>query len=203
LHERLERYTEAEEAYRKAADLDPKHACLKMQLVKLVLAGLKQPDRALELAQQFLAATPDNASLLNGMAWVLFESGQPTYLSYAEEWARKAVALEADPSHLHTLACVLSRAGKAAEALQFTRRLLDDPKFVGGKIDDMVMLFAEMVAADCAAEAFATLRDSNSATTLEPLALALQMHIGIDVHVAREIVEVAKDVLQRFQSRLK
>jgi tetratricopeptide (TPR) repeat protein len=202
LHDRQKRYHEAEAAYRQSAELDPKHACPRTHLVKLVLADLKQPDRAFELAKQSLAAMPDSAPLLNGLAWNFLEFGPLQYLAYAEDWARKAVALEADPGHVYSLACVLAREAKIAEALQFTRKLLEDSKFVGANIDDMVTLFAELVAAECTGEAFTALRDSNSAIALEPLVVALQMHTGKEVHVAPEIAAVAKDVLQRIYSRI-
>jgi hypothetical protein len=95
---------------------------------------------------------------------------------------------------------VLAVAGKVPDAIEATKRLLDAPEFVRRNVDDMVRLFAELVAAGAAEQAYPLLRDSKSATVLEPVAVALQMHLGTEVHVAPEIAEVAKDVLQRFRA---
>lgn len=199
LHERLGRYGEAEAAYGKAIEHNPRHSCPRTRLVELMLAGLKQPDRALELAERSLAAMPDSASLLDGLSRAFLRFGAPRHLPLAEGWARKAVALEDVPARACTLACILAREGKTAEALPLTRKLLGNPKYVKAHIDAMVMLFTQLVAAGCAAEALRALRDSDSAAALEPVAVALQMRMGADVHVAPEIAEVAGDVLRRFQ----
>jgi tetratricopeptide (TPR) repeat protein len=195
-----EQYAEAEAAYRKAIELDPKHLCPRIQLFELIMKNLKEPDRAIEFARNSLKDIPDNTFLLNHFAWCIFESGPPQYLTYAEECARKAVALDSLPEFYHALACVLAREGNKDEALQFTSKLLDEPEFVGMHVEDMVILFKELVKAGCAGEAFRFLRDSNSAIVLEPIAVALRMHLGMDVHAAPEIFEVVKDVLQRFKN---
>lgn len=198
LHERLERYPEAETAYRRAIEIDPKHVRARCGLVRLVLVRLNQPERAFELAQQSLAAIPDGAVLPNSLAWSFYESGLPQYLAKVEGWGRRAVESEGCPAHVHTLACVLARAGKGAEALAFSGRLLDDPRYVETVADDMVTLFAELAAAGSAEGALKLLRESKSVIALEPVAVALQMHLGMEVHVAPEIAQVAQDVLQRF-----
>jgi len=199
LYERQERYAEAEDAYREAIDTDGQNVRARTQLVRLVLAVANEPERAFDLAQLSLAAIPDRPALLNSLAWHFYELGPVRYIAEAEKWTRKAVELEEDPALRHTLTCVLARAGKAAKALTSTGKLLDDPTWVETIIDDMVTLFAELVAADCATEAYRVLRDSESATVLEPVLAALRMHLDEPVHVAVEIAEVAKDVLKRFQ----
>jgi len=191
---------QAEEAYSSAINADGQAVLPRTHLVELMLTGLNQPERALDMARQSLADMPGNVVLLNGLAWDFFEFAPPQYLFHAEEWARKAVEMGAEAESVHTLACLLARVRKGTEALTFTRTLLENTKFVSANIDDMVTLFAELVAADCAAEALKTLRDSTSSTALEPVAVALQMHLGTEVHVAPEIAQVAKDVLRRFQA---
>jgi tetratricopeptide (TPR) repeat protein len=199
LHERLGRYAEAEDAYNKAIELNPKHSYSRAQLVGLVLTGLKQPEHALNMAKKSIKEIPDNAFLLNNMAWHFFEFGLHKYLIFAEECARQAVILEAVPENIHTLACVLVREGKTDEAIRFTGELLQDSKFTGTNIENMVILFKELVEAGCSAEAYHSLCNSQSAVALEPIAIALQKYMGKDVHVAPEIDDVANDVLKRFQ----
>jgi tetratricopeptide (TPR) repeat protein len=195
----LARPAEADAAYRKAIEISPKDAWVWEGAVQLTLASLHEPRRALELAEQALAATPGDARCLNGLAWAFYESGPPEYLSHAESWARKAVALGDRFACLHTLACILARIGKVPEALTCAGRLLDDAEFVGGSVSHMVTLFAETVAAGGAEGALKALLGSKSATALEPVAVALKLHLGAEVHIAPEIAQVAKDVLRRFE----
>lgn len=197
---RLGRKDEAEQAYLKAVKADRRYVRARTSLVSLALTGMSsRPDYAIEIAQQALTAIPKNAGLLNGLAWAFYESGPTKWLNHAEEWARKAVELKSTPALVHTLACVLARSRKAPEALAATSDLLNDPKFVRDNIDDMIRLFGELLVAEAGAEVYPLLRDSKSATALEPVAVALQMHLGMGVHVAPEIAEVAKDVLKRFE----
>jgi tetratricopeptide (TPR) repeat protein len=199
LQKHLQRYSEAEAAYIKAAELNPKHFCPRIQLVELALIQL-QPDRALELAKQSLISFPDRAHVFNELAWAFFSIGPTRLLNQAADWAEKAVELESTPEYIHTQACLLARAGKSPEALRAASRLLEDSEFVGYHIDDMVTLFSELLKAGQSLQAFTILSDSKSAAALEPVAIALQMYLGRDVHVAPEIAEVAKDVLKRFKN---
>lgn len=198
LDERFGRRDEAEQVFLDAIRADKRYVPARTSLLSLALKGKGDFDRVLEIAREALEAIPRNANLLNSLAWELFEFGPPGHLAHAEQWARKAIELKPEPASLHTLACVLARSGKAADALDTTGKLLDAPEFTGRNVDDMVRLFAELVAAGAAAKAYPLLRDSKSATALEPVTVALQMHLGTEVHVAPEIAEVAKDVLKRF-----
>jgi len=195
---RLGRTDEAEQVYLGAIKADQRYVPARTGFASLALTGLDRPDYALEIARQALAAIPESVSLLNGLAWGFYESGPPAYLVHAEEWAREAAGLAPNPAIVHTLACILARSQKTDEALASTGKLLDAPEFVAESIDDMIQLFSDLVAAGGAAQAYPLLRDSKSATSLEPLAVALQMYLGAEVHIAPEIVEVAKDVLKRL-----
>jgi tetratricopeptide (TPR) repeat protein len=195
-----ERHVEAEAAYRKAIELNPQDAWAWAELTKLVLIGLNQSERALGIARQAVGAVPGDPVLLNELAYAFYSAGPADLLAHAEEWARKAVELGGCAPHVHTLTCVLARAGKEADSLAFSGRLLDDAGFVGSIVDDMVTLFAELVAAGSAEGGLKLLRESRSLTALEPVAVALQMHLGKEVHVAPEIARVAQDVLKRFES---
>jgi tetratricopeptide (TPR) repeat protein len=195
----LPKYEEAEALFRGIIELRSSDRSLAWRdLADLVLLRLKDSALALDVARQAITDLPTDPGLLNGLAWRFYESGLPEHLAAAEGWARKAVELAASPGSIHTLACILARAGKVIDALQWTGKVLEDVEFVKKTIDDMVKLFAELVAAGAAEQAYPLLRDSKSATALEPVAVALQMHLGTEVHVAPEIAEVAKDVLKRF-----
>jgi len=102
------------------------------------------------------------------------------------------------PETLKT-AYVLLHAERAADAVKLATALFADRDFTKNNIDDMVTLLAELVAANCAREACRILGNSESAAVLEPALVALQMFLGDEVHVAVEIVKVAKDVLKRFE----
>lgn len=199
LHKKCNQYKKAEDAYLRAIKLKPGHLCPRMQLIELVLKDLNQPDRAFELAKQFTRDVPDNPSLLNGLAWLFFENRFHTYLSFAEEWSRRAVKLKLLPECIHTLACILACERKTGEAIQLTRNLLEDSAFTGKNIDSMMTLFTELTSAGIAAEAFGALQNSQSALILEPIGVALQRYIGMEVYVAPEISDVADDVLIRFK----
>lgn len=107
--------------------------------------------------------------------------------------------LDAPEEPVHTQVCGLTRVGRCDEAMTFAAKLLQNREYVASIVDDMASLFAELVAAGLAAKALSLLGDSPSAGVLEPILVALKLELGMEVHVAPEIAEVAGDVRQRFE----
>ncbi|MDX9980957.1 MAG: ATP-binding protein [Lentisphaeria bacterium] len=107
--------------------------------------------------------------------------------------------LDAGSESVHTQVCGLLQAGRSDEALAIAAKLLQNREWVAAKVEDMVALFAELVAAGLTAKALALLGESPSAEVLEPILVALKMELGTGIHVAPEIAEVAGDVRKRFE----
>ena len=169
----------------------------------LLLSKLNQADEALRVARQGLGAIQDDPKLLNSLAWTFYQEAGADQLRYAEGWSSKAVSIEDNPERRHTLACILTRSGKTKEALAATARILEDDNFASEHVDDIVLLFAELVGADSTRKALSILEQSNSITSLEPLAIALRLILGESSNVAVEIEEVAVDVQNRIGALVK
>ena len=71
----------------------------------------------------------------------------------------------------------------------------------GVVVEDAIDLFLGLAATGHAREAFRVLQDSPSVDLLEPLVVGLRLYLGEDVKAAAEILEVARDVVQRIDER--
>ncbi|NQT11790.1 MAG: hypothetical protein HQ582_03515 [Planctomycetes bacterium] len=202
LHEQLDRYEEAEAAYRKAVELKSDDAWAWEERFTLRLEKLGGPEEACKLAEECFAKLPGNPGVLDSFAWELYSHGQRAFLPQAEAWARKAVAMAPeDGNSRHTLASILCAAGKEAEALEHARVYLEDTATVQRTVDDAINLFVDLAAGGCGSEALDVLRNSPSAELLEPLVVGLELLVGEEPRAATEIMEVAGDVLERIERR--
>ncbi|NJD92250.1 MAG: tetratricopeptide repeat protein [Geobacter sp.] len=176
-----------------------------MPAIKLIALYLKMPgksDDALLAATEIIEKHPEDAGLLNDIAWMFYQSNVSSVLPTAEEWAHKAVSLATDNNFfVHTYACILSALGKVQEALEYAKRYILDTATVEKTIDDAIQLFVELAAAGQAKEGLELLENAEAARHLEPLVIGLKMYLGEEVKTAPEIKEVAKDLVKMIEER--
>lgn len=198
--DRLNKHEEAEKAFRQAIAFGPDATW--RNTINLIALLLERPGRladALQAAEETIGSRPDDAGLLNSVAWAFYKQRDPSLLPKAETWARQAVSLAPENATTHhTLACILSALGKGDEALASARRYLQDTSLLARSIEDAIQLFMELAAAGQAVEALELLTNTPAETPLEPLVVGLKLYLGMEVKTAPEIREVAKDVVKRI-----
>jgi tetratricopeptide (TPR) repeat protein len=115
---------------------------------------------------------------------------------------RKAIELNPKEAYWwYFLGDRLCEAGQASDAMEVASTIVRDTRVVQRGVDETINLFAELAALDCATDALRILEASPSKGLLEPLVVALRMYVGEQVTAPTEIVEVAKDVVQRIEQR--
>jgi len=128
VHQKLEEYPKATEAYEKAAALDPKSADVYSQL-GLAYAKLEEYPKATEAYEKAAALDPESADVYSqlGLAYAKLEDYPKAIEAY-----EKAAALDPKSADVHSqlgLACVeLEEYAKAAEAYQKAAAL--DPESI-------------------------------------------------------------------------
>ncbi len=201
LHEKLERYEEAEAAYRKAIEIEANYACAWAQLIKLQIKQSVTPDNAIDTITQCLEKNHRSAQSLNEIAWLIFETDFKDGLSTAEKLAQEAVEKEPDSAYQHTYATILGAQGKWEKALSVAVDFLKDPKSAKEHPNDIIAFFTDAAASGYAKEGLKLLKNSACAPYMEPLIVALQMLAGEEYNAPQEVVEVAKDVLERIEEK--
>ena len=199
----LDRPAEAEAVFIEAIEINPAYTKTHIQLINLLLNIPGREDEALMKASEVISANPENASLLNSVAWDFYEHGSLSGLEKAQEWAQSAVLIKPESSaYQHTLACILAACG-SKEALVPAKKYIQDDTFVEQSIDDAIQLFVVLAAAGYTKEALDILVNSPAAKHLEPLVAGLRLFIGEKLTTAVEILEVAKDVVKRIEERMR
>lgn len=200
--EQLGEYEGAETALRSVLNGLPDSAAHMKKMIDLYLKMPGRLDDALRTATELVGKNPEDANILNSIAWTLYESNASAALPNAAEWAYQAVSLNPDDSYCaHTLACILGALGKTDNALEHAKRYVRDTAAVEKTIEDAIELFVELAAAGKAKEALDLLENAEAIKHLEPLAVGLRMYLGEEVKTAPEIKEVAKDVVKRIEAR--
>jgi len=202
LHENLSRFDEAEEAYCKVLEISPQDRLARLQMLNLLVRQPGRREEGLRFAKTIMAESPDDAELLNALAWKLYETGERSLLELASSSAQSVVALAPDDGHCHhTLASIQCSLDNVKDALKSTQEYLADEKAVGRNVDDAVNLFVELVARGEGRRALQVLVDSPSFGQLEPLAAGIRIFLGEDVKIAAEIKEIGVDVARRIEQR--
>ncbi len=198
----LDRPHEAREAYEKATEMDKDNWLASLLLARLLLRETDEEVKGMKLAEDWVAGHPDHPEALNGFAWILCELGKKASLSQAESWSRRSLELAPDNcQYQHTYATILLAQGRTDEVLEHARLCVQDPEVVSKTTDDTIDLFVGLAAAGREREALDVLRNSPSAEVLEPLVVGLRLLVGEDVKTAPEVLEVAKDVVERVKAR--
>lgn len=200
--ESLGRYEEAADALRRALELGFEQSSVWRLLLSLYTEHLTQPDEALSVARSYLEASDHSPGALNSVGWAFFQAGWTEHLPQVETWARRAIEQEPGNANYHgTLASILGARDEWGDALDHASIYLEDPEIVGETLDDAIDFFVAAAAAGYTEEALQCIQNSPSTEALEPMIVALKKDQGEDLTVATEIEEVAKDVLERIESR--
>jgi tetratricopeptide (TPR) repeat protein len=171
-------------------------------IVRLFLEDLEQPEVAVSAAQALTARVGTEPETLNGLAWVFYRFGRKVDLSRAEAWARTAVdQLPGSGSARHTLACILGAQGRWEQALSEAEVFLRDRELIGSALDEIIDFLIDATAAGQGDEVARIVHTSGAQDVLEPLIVAIRRRSGEQVEIAREIMEVSTDVIERIERR--
>jgi tetratricopeptide (TPR) repeat protein len=196
----LQRFDEAESDLRQAMHTEEHNSLVAKSLVELLLNDLERPSDAVLVVRENLGKLDDVA--LNSIAWEFLTRGRNTDWEEAESWSRRVV--EGNPQSgffRHTLASLLGAQGKWEDALEHARTFLSDRDLLTEELDGVIAFFIDAVAAGRGGEVCEVIQISGATEALEPLIVAIQRIAGVQVDVAREILEIAKDVEQLIEAR--
>ncbi|MGE5344205.1 MAG: tetratricopeptide repeat protein [Candidatus Omnitrophota bacterium] len=201
LYEKTKKYEEAERAYQKALEMDPQEWIWKI-LLRLQLEQLDTPDNIWGTLKQGLKHK--FPSSLNLVARMMFESNFKEVFTEAEGMAKEAIEKEPNVgAYKHTYASILGARGKWKKALVIASEFLIDSQLAKESPNDIISFFIGAAAAGHAKEGLRILKNSPCAPYMEPLIVALQMRVSEDYNAPQEVVEVAKDVLERIRQKKK
>jgi len=196
----ISRPDEAEEACRKAIELDPEYPC-----PWVYLGGILQERGCYEEAERAYRKAIEKG-LDCAYAWG--ELGRLLHENldrYEEAEAAYRKAMEIEPNVLLALANLIAllqeKLKRPNEALELIREYLERTDLVEENVNDAIELFVGIAAGGYGKEALEVLRGSASAEILEPLVVGLRMYVGEDVKAAAEIMEVGRDVVKRIEER--
>jgi hypothetical protein len=97
---------------------------------------------------------------------------------------------------------VLLKLDRHKEVLADVMEFIDHQTYIDDSILLLVInLFVELAACGYAERALEILLNSTKQGYLEPLVAGLQLSCGHEVRIAKEILEVAKDVAKRIEAR--
>lgn len=123
-------------------------------------------------------------------------------MAEAGAWAWRAVVdPEANGALRHTYASILGRQGKWTEALEQASAFLQDKQMLADSLNESIEFFIDAVAAGQQVRVLEVIETANQIQTFEPLVVAIQTMAGSQLDVAREISEVAQDVMRRIEDR--
>ncbi len=161
-----------------------------------------RPEELAVLAAELLTQSPAKPEPHNALGRAVYRHRVRALYKRAEDWARRAVELApANTAFRHTLACLQCLLGKGEEALATAAVYLEDAERVSGNLEDAIELVTVLAAAGKAEQALALLEESAAAPRLEPLIIALRLYLERPVTAARELREVAADVVLRIEER--
>jgi len=151
LHEKIERYEEAEAAYRKAIEIEPNFGLFWEKLFGLMKGGhskkLKSSKDCYKLAKKIIDRTPDDAGTLNAISWSLFKHVPELRLPEIELWARKAVTLAPGDNNVrHTFASILASNRNLSEAIANVKIILSDKVYVQRRTEEVTDVIITIAA---------------------------------------------------------
>lgn len=198
----LKRFQEAETDLRRALALGIRGVSAPIALVELLLENLNQPEEALVVARESIDQVGSSDGLLNSIAWAFFKYGRKAHWKEAEAWARRTVDGAPESGFFrHTFASLLGAQGKWEEALEQAEVFVRDQEMIDTALDEVIDFFIDAVAAGHEDRVLMIIQASAGVETFEPLVVAIHQRNGAQIDVAREILEVAKDVSARIEAR--
>jgi len=201
LHMHLNRYDEAEKAYRKAIEIHSDITWPWLHLGLLLQDHLNQYEKAEEAYRKITEIEPSVS-----FGWELLGQLLHEHLNRydeAEEAYRKAMDIDPDSSwaavKLSTL--ILRSPERSKEALEYLRIYLKDKTVVEQSMKDAIKLIMELAARGHGHDVLETLQASPSSELMEPILVGLRLDLGEEPLVAKEIMEVGKDVRKRIEKQ--
>ncbi len=122
LHERQKKYDQAEQAFRRALELDPHHSPTLNYLGYMLAERGERLDEAVKLINQALEIEPNNGSYLDSLGWAYYR--QNAFLQAKEHLAKAASQLPRNSVVQDHYAEVLLKLGDKAGAAEAWRRAL-------------------------------------------------------------------------------
>ena len=114
LYERQDKITEAEQAFRKALDLDKNNPSVLNYLGYMLADRGQKLDEALSMVKKAVDADPINGAFLDSLGWVYFKMNR---LDLAEQYLKRAVAFAATNATMHDhLGDLYYKTGRFREA---------------------------------------------------------------------------------------
>ncbi len=197
---KLCRVEEAERDLRAVLQIDAQNVGVLSELIDLLLDEGRFEDAELA-AKEHLGESP-SADLLNAVGWTFFARRYQRGYGEAEGWVRRAVSIAPDNGEIrHTLASLLGAQGKWEDALAEAAEFLKHETMLAAGLNETISFFIDAVAAGYEDRVLDVIRATGREEALEPLVVAVQYLAGAEVDVAREISEVARDVVRRVEAR--
>jgi tetratricopeptide (TPR) repeat protein len=165
----------------------------------VVLSDLGRRQEELESYNQALALDPQYVNAWSNRGIVLEQLGE---YEMALESNDRALALE--PGHAPALlsrGIILGEKGEWRQALEHAPGVLKDDAFLDRALESVIAFLVDAVAAGEDDEVLRIINESDQAETFEPLVVAIQRMGGTQVNVAREILEVANDVIKQIEEQ--
>jgi tetratricopeptide (TPR) repeat protein len=191
---------EAERHWREAIQRHPSLGLCAAHVMEARLAQGVARDVILGEAEGWIERTGRTAQSLEAMARFVLTSNVTEGLAQAEAWAKEGAGASSHPgSWLETLPLVLAAQEKWKEAVQTSRPMMDaaaDSEYTRESITDFLI---QAAAAGYAREGLDLLQNSKGAVALEPLLVGLRIYLGEAPQVAKEILEIGKDVAERIR----
>ena len=201
-HEKGEHEVERESSLTKATELEPDNSFAAKWLLGMKLDRKADTSSIFKTANLFIEASGHSPESLDIVAKVFYKKGDSEWLSHAETFAREASKNKPDNwLFAHTLVSILGAGGEWIEALEIAQPFLSNRKAIGDILSETIEFFIAAAAAGYAAKVLDILRGTAAAEVLEPLVVGLRLLSGEKVQVAKEILEVGKDVEKRIRSR--
>ncbi len=118
------------------------------------------------------------------------------------KWVREAIEKEPeDWDERLVLAHLLVSIGNWKDALETISRFLTNTEALENAVGDVTEFFIFAAACGYPKEALDAIRVTPSASIMEPLVTGLQIFLGEEPTIAKEILEVGHDVAKRIEVR--
>jgi tetratricopeptide (TPR) repeat protein len=192
--------SEAERVWREAIRRHPSLGRCAAHVLEAQLAQGVAREVILREAEEWINRVGRTTRSLDSMARFVLWSKLTEGLPQAEVWAREGTAASSSPGTvLETLPLVLAAQNKWKEAVQASRPVMDAAAEYKEAQKGITEFLIQAAAAGYAREALDLLQSSKGAVALEPLLVGLRIYLGEAPQVAKEILEIGKDVAERIR----
>ena len=190
---------EAERVWREAIRRHPALGRCAVHVLEAQLAQGVTGDVILREAEEWIERAGRTVASLGLMARFVLRSNLTEGLPQAEAWARERASSGRPGRVMETLPLVLAAQDKWKEAVQVSRPLMDAAAEHKEAQKGITEFLIQAAAAGYAREGLDLLQNSKGATALEPLLVGLRIYLGETPQVAKEILEIGKDVAERIR----